>query len=75
MGLFTPKYPKPDTPGADAQPARWESRADRRDREAREVRTKRLDDDFKRLDRESKERSAYFWERYEKENGPGSVDW
>ncbi len=75
MGLFTPKYPKSDTPGAVSAPAKRESRADRKHREYRE----RLDADlkgrFKAAERASKERCARFWEDYEQRNGPGSVDW
>ncbi|MEV8523158.1 hypothetical protein AB0451_03220 [Streptomyces sp. NPDC052000] len=75
MGLFTPKYPKSDTPGGDPQPQRRESRADRKQREYRERVDTQLADDFKRAERDSKARGAHFWERYEKDNGPGSVDW
>jgi hypothetical protein len=69
MGLFTPKYPD------GAEPPKRESRADRRSREASEHYEQQLADDFKRLERESKERSARFWEDYERTNGPVSVDW
>jgi hypothetical protein len=69
MGLFTPKYP------AGAEPPERESRADRKSREQSERYEQQLSDDFKRLERESKERSARFWEDYERRNGPGSVDW
>lgn len=74
MGLFTPKYPKSDTPGATNTPAKRESRAARKDREFHEFHEKRRADNFKRLHRESKERTAQFWEDYERVNGPGSVD-
>ena len=73
MGLFTPKYPKSDTPGASSGPAPRESRADRKQREYTEFQDKRLADDFKRLHREGKERSARFWSDYERRNGKGSV--
>ncbi|MBT2467826.1 hypothetical protein J7E97_08055 [Streptomyces sp. ISL-66] len=69
MGLFTPKYPK------GAEPPRKDSRADRKSREFHERLDKQMEDDFKRLHRESKERSAHFWQDYEQRNGPGSVDW
>lgn len=68
MGFFTPKYPE------GAEPPRKEKRADRKDREFHERLDKRLADDFKRLEREGKERSARFWDDYERRNGPGSVD-
>jgi hypothetical protein len=75
VGLFTPKYPKSDTPGATATPAPRESRADRRGREARKVRSTNLDNAFKAAERDSKARSSRFWDSYEKRNGKGSVDW
>lgn len=75
MGLFTPKYPKSDTPGTESTPTRRESRTDRKLREFHERLDKQLDADFQRLEREGKERSARFWDEYERRNGPGSVDW
>lgn len=75
MGWLTPKYPKSDTPDATGTPAKRESRAARKDREFHEFHEKRIADDFKRLHRESKERSAHFWDDYERRNGKGSVDY
>lgn len=72
MGLFTPKYPKSETPGATGTPAKRESRAARKDREFLEFHEKRIADGFKRLHRESKERTAAFWDDYERRNGPDS---
>lgn len=75
MGWLTPKYPISDTAGATGTPARRESRAARRQREQRE----QIDADLKRrfqdAERASKERSAAFWEAYERRNGAGSVDY
>jgi hypothetical protein len=56
MGLFTPKYPKSDTPGASAAPPKRESRADRREREYLEFQRQRLADDFARSEAEMAER-------------------
>ncbi|MFE2563077.1 hypothetical protein [Streptomyces mirabilis] len=75
MGLFSPKYPKSDTPGVASAPAKRESRADRKHREQREVRNANLDNLRKGAERASKERSAGFWDSYERRNGKGSVDW
>jgi hypothetical protein len=75
MGLFTPKYPKSDTPGADVQPQRRESRADRKQREYRGRVDAAMKEGWRDAERASKERGARFWDRYEKDNGPGSVDW
>lgn len=75
MGLFTPKYPKSDTPGADLQPRRRESRADRKQRETSERVDAALKQGWQDAERASKERSARFWDDYEQANGPGSVDW
>lgn len=75
MVLFTPKYPKPDTPGAASAPPKRESRADRKHREYRERLDADLADRFKAAERASKERAAAFWEDYERRNGPGSVNW
>ncbi|WP_371540766.1 hypothetical protein OG217_37230 (plasmid) [Streptomyces sp. NBC_01023] len=81
MGLFTPKYPKSDTPGADSSSgggARRETRAERRDREARTSSARRkasVERQFQAAERASKERTASFWDRYERRNGTGSVDW
>jgi hypothetical protein len=58
MGLFSPKYPTSDTPGATGTPAARESRADRKQREYIEVQTKRLADTFDRLHDEMAERDA-----------------
>ncbi|WP_058046262.1 hypothetical protein [Streptomyces roseifaciens] len=69
MGLFTPKYPQ------GAEPPHRESRADRKSRERTEALDKDLTARFKAAQRESKERSARFWDDYERRNGPGSVDW
>lgn len=66
---FTPQYPK------GAQPPRSESRGDRKARERSERRDKQLDASFKDAERASKERGAAFWEAYERQHGPGSVDW
>ncbi|WP_114034981.1 hypothetical protein [Streptomyces sp. SDr-06] len=73
MGLFTPKYPKSDTPGAD--PQRRESRADRKHRESRERVDAAMKQSWQDAERASKERGARFWADYERDNGPGSVDW
>lgn len=69
MGLFTPKYPK------GAEPPKRESRGDRKAREEREAMDAYLDRSFKDAWRASKERDAAFWDEYERQNGPGSVDW
>ena len=75
MGLFTPKYPKPDTPGVASSPAPRETRAVRRERER--VQQQRAADAKRdqEIVRASKERTASFWQDYERRNGPGSVDW
>lgn len=75
MGWLTPKYPKSDTPGASAAPAKRESRADRRHREKHEAIRTVMDQSRQNAVRASKERDAAFWEDYERRNGPGSVDW
>lgn len=75
MGLFTPRYPKSDTADATGTPAPRESRADRRHRQACEVREANLARDFQDAERASKERDARFWDSYERRNGKGSVDW
>lgn len=75
MGLFTPKYPKSDTPGATGTPAPRESRAARKDRERHQRIRAVMDQGRKDAIRASKERSAAFWRDYERRNGPGSVDW
>lgn len=75
MGLFTPKHPKSDTPGAASTPARRESRGDRRAREERERIDTAMAQGWKAARRASTERGAAFWEDYEQRNGPGSVDW
>ncbi|PJN00810.1 hypothetical protein CG740_23170 [Streptomyces sp. CB01201] len=75
MGLFTPKYPKSDTPGTDPQPLRRESRADRKQRETSERIDAALKQGWQNAERASKERSARFWDDYERLNGKGSVEW
>ena len=75
MGLFTPRYPKSDTPSATATPAKRESRADRKHREYRERLDASTKQAFQDAERASKERSAGFWSNYERRNGKGSVDW
>jgi hypothetical protein len=75
MGLFTPKYPKSDTPGATSAPAKRESRADRKHREQRERIDTAMQEGWKNAERASKERSARFWDDYERRNGKGSVDY
>lgn len=75
MGLFTPKYPKSGTPGASSAPAPRESRGARREREQHERIDAAMKQGWKNAERASKERSARFWEDYERRNGKGSVDW
>ncbi|MFF0426975.1 hypothetical protein ACFYUJ_21490 [Streptomyces sp. NPDC004520] len=78
MGLFSPKYPKSDTPGATGVPAKKESRQERAAREGREAGDRYMAETARMLqdaERASKERSARFWEDYERRNGKGSVDW
>lgn len=69
MGLFSPKYP------TGAEPPRRESRGDRKAREQSERVSGWIDAELKDAERDSKERSARFWEDYERVNGPGSIDW
>ncbi|MFZ3498752.1 hypothetical protein ACODT5_36990 [Streptomyces sp. 5.8] len=67
MGLFTPKYPKSDTPGAQEPPRRM-SRADRK-AEAASVRQSVLQQNrFDELETESRERSKGFWADYDRRN-------
>lgn len=75
MGWLTPKYPKSDTPGATSAPTPNESRADRKQREYRDRLDTDLNNRFKAAERASKERSAAFWNDYERRNGKGSVDY
>ncbi|MGW4222990.1 hypothetical protein ACWEG1_05985 [Streptomyces bauhiniae] len=73
MGIFSPKYPTPDTPGASATPAKRESRRERRDRERHEAIDAVMDAGWNDAIRASEERTTRFWEDYERHNGPGSV--
>ncbi|MFE3326865.1 hypothetical protein [Streptomyces sp. NPDC059176] len=75
MGLFTPKYPTSDTPGASDTPAPRESRSARKQRERHERLDTDLKDRFKAAERASKERRVAFWDDYERRNGKGIVDW
>lgn len=75
MGLFTPRYPKSDTSDATGTPARKESRTDRKHRQSREQLDTDLKNRFKAAERASTERSARFWDSYERRNGTGSVDY
>lgn len=72
MGLFTPKS---GTPRATSAPAPRESRASRKHREYRERLDADLKDRFKAAERAGEERSAQFWDDYERRNGNGSVDY
>lgn len=69
MGLFSPRYPTSDTPGATATPATRESRGDRKLREQQEWLDADLKDRFRAAEEASKERSARFWDDYERRNG------
>ncbi len=69
MGLFSPKYPKSDTPGATGTPAKKESRGDRKVREFRERLDADMEESFKNARRAGKERSARFWDDQERKNG------
>ena len=75
MGLFTPKYPTSDTANASGTPTPRESRAARKSREQHERIDAAFKQDRQNAERASKERSAGFWEDYERRNGKGSVDW
>lgn len=65
MGLFSRK--------GSGEPR--ESRGARKDREMHERIDQRMDDARKACERAGTERTAAFWEDYERRNGPGSVDW
>ncbi|WP_199546616.1 hypothetical protein [Streptomyces sp. N35] len=58
--------------------ARRETRSERRGGEARTASARRSASEarmFQDAERASKERSAGFWDDYERRNGAGSVDW
>jgi len=66
MGFLSPKYPKGAEP---SKPAKRESRGARKDREFLErydAATRRA---WKDAHRASKERSARFWDDYDRRNG------
>lgn len=58
--------------------AQRETRSERRGREARTASARRNANEarmFQDAERASKERTADFWNDYERRNGAGSVDW
>jgi len=61
MGLFSPKYPRSDTPGASSTPPKRESRADRKAREQHERIDAAMKEGWQNARRASSERSARFW--------------